>query len=499
MNRRAVAGSGALAIVAAGVVLVAARDDPVLSADSLTYLSAADSLRGFDGYRDFTGEPLTHFPPVFPVLLAAGGRSLGWAAVVGASGAAAVSALLVGVLSARVRWSLALVGALLYTLSQAVIRTESTVWSETPYVALALATILVLRNGDVTVRRAAVAGLLAGLALLTRYAGAGLVLTGLVMVVVATRAGGRSSARCAGAYLAVAGSIGGIWMARNLAATGEPLGPHFNGGVHDSLGSIIDQTTRALGRLVVDLDDVTSMTKPAGAVVLIGLLIGSAMLLARRRRSVLDVGIAVFALTSLILPLVSRVLTGTHIEARILSPTMIPLVYLVVVAADGAADRMAGRVRRPAAVPAVGIVAAVGWMTVGLVAAWNGPDRVSGSAANPDLYSPELLALVAAIPDDEHVLTNDPWRVWWHTGREPVGFAYTRPTPGNSHFPLSEEEITARACSADTYLAWFPGLLNAQGAAPAEVRPDLAQTLPLDEIVAVPGGRLFRVAPNCPS
>ncbi len=490
MDRRVLIGQATLAAVGAAAVLIATRDDPVLSADSITYLSAAENLRDVDGYRDFTGQQLAHFPPVFPALLAIGGRSLTWAALVGAAAAAVTAALLVGVLAARVRWPAAVAGGLLYVLAQAAIRTEQTVWSEGPYVALSLAMIYVLRREGVTTRRAAGAGLLAGLGFLTRYAGAGLVVTGLVMVVVASRADRRRAVRCGGAYLGVSGSLATIWMARNLAATGDPLGPHFRGGAGESLDTLVDHLVVALGRLVIDLDDVGPMTEPAGAVALVGLL-GAVMAVALQRRwNVLDAGMATYALTSIVLPLASRALTGTHIEARILFPTLIALIYFVVVAADG---RLGHR-----AVRAGATVVAIAWMFAGMLAAWNGPDRLIGSAANPQQFSPALYERVDALPDDAAVVTNNPWRVWWHTERDRVEFAFTRPTPGNSHFPLSPGELTRRACDRPTYLAWFPGLLNANGGTPFEIRPDLLAVVELATVEAVDGGELFRVTPRTP-
>ena len=213
----------AVAAVAAGVLVFACRRDPVLSVDSITYLSAADRLRAGAGLIDFTGEPLTHFPPVFPLLLAPGGRSLVWATIVGAVAAAAVAFLLFDLLVKRVSVTIAFAGALVYALSQAVVRIESTVWSETPYLALALGAICILGSEQLSVRRAAIAGMLAGLAFLTRYSGAAVVATGLVMVVAATAtSGSRRMWRYVVAFLSPPTLLAAIWIGRNLRATGEP-------------------------------------------------------------------------------------------------------------------------------------------------------------------------------------------------------------------------------------------------------------------------------------
>lgn len=486
MDRRVLVAQAAVGLVAAAVVLIATRDDPVLSADSITYLSTAEHLRAGDGYRDFTGEPLTHFPPVFPVLLAVGGRSLAWAALIGAAAAAVTAALLVGILAARVRLSAAIAGGALYVLAQAVVRTEQTVWSEGPYVALSLAVIAVLGREPLRAGRAAGAGLLAGLGFLTRYAGAGLVATGLVMVVVAARGDRRITVRNGGAYLAASGGLGAMWVARNVAATGEPLGPHFRGGAGDSLDTLVDLQVIALGRLLIDLDASGWATQPAGAVALVFLLGATMAVALQRRRNVVDVGMAAYALTSIVLPIVSRAIAGTHVEARIMFPAMIPLVYFLVVAADGRLRAPVGR--------ALATLVGAAWVTAGLAAAWTAPDRLAGSAADPEPFSPQLYEHVAALADDSAVLTNNPWRVWWQTGHDPVEFAFTRPTPGNSHFPLSGAEIVSRACAGPTYLAWFPELQNANGGTPFQIRPDLVVSVGLDRVESVDdGGELFRV------
>ena len=160
-------------VLAAVLVLIATRHDPLLSPDSITYLSAAEHVRAGHGLTDFTGKPLAVFGPVYPLLLAPGGRSLAWATVVGAVSLAAGSALMGLLLRRRVRPIAALAGALAFGASQGFVRMASVVWSEAPYAAIALAMLVVLSSAALTTRTAAVAGLLAGVGFLTRYAGVG--------------------------------------------------------------------------------------------------------------------------------------------------------------------------------------------------------------------------------------------------------------------------------------------------------------------------------------
>ena len=82
------------------LVLIATRHDPLLSPDSITYLSVADHIRSGQGMTDFTDKPLAVFGPIYPLLLMPGGRSLMWATLIGAVSIAAGAALM-GVLLRR--------------------------------------------------------------------------------------------------------------------------------------------------------------------------------------------------------------------------------------------------------------------------------------------------------------------------------------------------------------------------------------------------------------
>ena len=82
-GRAATGAAIGVAALSGAVIVYATRHDPVLSPDSISYLSAAALFRSGRGLTEFSGQPLTVFGPVFPMLLAAGGRNLQWARVVG--------------------------------------------------------------------------------------------------------------------------------------------------------------------------------------------------------------------------------------------------------------------------------------------------------------------------------------------------------------------------------------------------------------------------------
>ena len=231
-TRLAIAASVACGLL----VVVATRRAPHLSPDSMTYLSAAAHLRAGWELIDFTGEPLTVFPPLYPLMLAPGGTSLLWVRVVGAISVAAATLLMSVALRRRVRPVAAVAGAVAFGASQGFLRVASAAWSEAPYAAISLGMIVVLGTTRMTPRVAALGGVIAGLGFLTRYAGIGLAATGLAMVVVGARAanagradaGGASAGpmlRPAAAYAVAVVVVVGGWIIRNVVRTGEAFGP----------------------------------------------------------------------------------------------------------------------------------------------------------------------------------------------------------------------------------------------------------------------------------
>ena len=98
------------------------------------------------------------------------------------------------------------------------------------------------------------------------------------------------------------------------------------------------------------------------------------------------------------------------------------------------------------------------------------PDLAPGGAGYKPQFSPQLYDAIDALPADARILTNNPQRVWWFTDREPTLMGFTRPRPGNSHYPLDADDTVHEACSGRSYLAWFDSLQNA-GDGPEERRP----------------------------
>ena len=483
-------------LVAAVLVLIATRHDPLLSPDSITYLSAADHVRAGHGLTDFTGKSLAVFGPIFPLLLAPGGRSLVWATVVGATSIAAGSALMAVVLKRRVRPVTVLAGALAFGASHGFVRMASVVWSEAPYAAIALAMLVVLTRRPITTRTAGLGGFLAGVGFLTRYAGVGLIATGAVIVAAsAWRAVDRVAlVKRLGAFAAGAFGISAVWIVRNLIEGGQPLGPRFEGGASEPLSQTIRLALIGTGHIVAGDGWSESAKARIGTATVMALVALAALALRSRRNLILDLGITAFAVTSFVVPIIARRATANDIELRVMSPMLIPVIYFATVTLDRLCTRR---------VTAIAGIALLGWwMYQGVALAARFPDLASGSAGYKAQFAPELYDIIDNLPADARILTNNPQRVWWFTHREPTLIGFTRPRPGNSHYPLDAAHTVLEACSGHAYLAWFNSLQNA-GASPTQRRPDLAALVDVQLESSVPGGDLYRLAPldasACPS
>ena len=475
-------------LLAAVLVIIATRHHPLLSPDSITYLSVADHIRAAQGLTDFTGEPLAVFGPIYPLLLSPGGRSLMWATLVGVVSIAAGSTLMGLLLHRRVGPVAAFGGALAFGASQGFVRMASVVWSEAPYAAIALATLLVLSRSPISNRAAVIGGLLAGVGFLTRYAGVGLMATGAVMVTASTWRAAEGSAvlKRLGAFAGGAIGISSLWVVRNLVRTGQPLGPRFEGGANEPLTRTIRLAMIGTGRIVMGDGWTLDAWARIGTTIVIIVVVLAALAVHSRKSVNLDLGMGTFAVMSFVVPILARRITANDIEMRVMSPMLIPTIYFACVTFNRFSTRR---------ILAISATALLGWwMYQGVAFAVRFPDLAPGSAGYKPQFAPQLYDAIDALPADARILTNSPQRVWWFTDREPTLMGFTQPRPGNSHYPLDADHTMQEACSGDAYLAWFDSLQNA-GSGPNDRRPDLAALVDLHLETSVPGGDLYRLAP----
>lgn len=289
-----------------------------------------------------------------------------------------------------------------------------------------------------------------------------------------------------GVFTVAALGISAVWVIRNLIEAGQPLGPRFEGGANEPLTSTIRLALSGIGRIVIGDGWSDSGWARLGGAALVALAVLAGLALRSGKDLTRDLGITAFAATSVVVPIIARLVTANDIELRVMSPILIPLIYFAGVTVD--------RMCTTRVIAVAGTVVLGWWVYQGAALAVRFPDLAPGGAGYKPQFSPQLYDLVTALPEHSTILTNNPQRVWWFTDREPILMGFTRPRAGNSHYPLDAEQTMQEACSGHAYLAWFHPVQNPTDG-PAQRRPDLVDLVDLQLERSVPGGELYRLAP----
>lgn len=202
-----------------------------LTKDSFTYLGMARTLADGHGYAKPFGTPglpaETHFPPLYPTLLAIGNligvSVLRWASWINALAFAAAIMLVAAMVYDLSRSTLgAVLGAALTLTFVPILGIYMRLWSEPTFLVWEVLALWMLARYNARGRRRdlVVAGIAAALGALTRYAGFSLVPAGLILLLLATgRPIRRRLVDCA-VYAAISAVPIGIWIIRNLHDAG---------------------------------------------------------------------------------------------------------------------------------------------------------------------------------------------------------------------------------------------------------------------------------------
>lgn len=216
------------------VLLCTSRYGVGLASDSANYLSGARSLLAGQGYRYFDGGICTHFPPLFPTLLAIPGLAgvdpapaARWLNALAFGGIVFfVGRLFVECTTSRV---MAVLGTLSVLLATPLLTVSSMAWSEAVFILLAVLSLLCLaRLGH---RKSwgtlATLSVLVGLACLERYAGVTLILTGAIAIsVIVPAASVRERLAYAVGFCLFSSVLPGLWFLRNHMLAGQTTGLH---------------------------------------------------------------------------------------------------------------------------------------------------------------------------------------------------------------------------------------------------------------------------------
>lgn len=218
--------AASLLLSATTVYGIGIRSDSVAYIWSARNLAEGIGLGRLDGGGNF--KAMTHWPPLYPVVLAAF-PLFGMEVIEGARWLAAVlgglNVALVGWILARITRSpwFAASGALVVLFSPAMAETNLQAMTEPLYISLSLLALLFL---DAALRRGGRRWLLAAavftaLALLTRYVGLALALAGALGILIYGRHSPGRRGRDLAIFLAVSVLPAGLWALRNLALSGS--------------------------------------------------------------------------------------------------------------------------------------------------------------------------------------------------------------------------------------------------------------------------------------
>lgn len=475
----------ALAGVGVAGAIVARHDAVSGNPDAIVYVEAADNLlagRGLSAVerhytasplRRFGDEPLTHYPPLFPLLIA-GVSACGVSPEQAAQGInvllLAASILLAGGVTYRAgggSLGAAFVAGAMLLASPATFRLYAEAVSEPVFVFLALASLGVL--AEVLDRRRwvllACAAALVSLAWMARYVGVALVATGAIALLlrpgVSVR---RRLAEAVGFAAAAAGPMAG-WVLRNRliagTATHRPIAFHP-----------IPAGEWAEGWKTVRQWLIPHGTPQALAIValcLVGIAIAAvgAATWRRRRQGGHDRLLPSPRLAKLIglfagMYLATMVFSMTFVDA--LTPfnsrTLYPLYACAVVAGAVLAAnlyRAGGRGERLLLACTACALLAVGGSAAGR---WVLDSRREGLAAPRSWMHSEAMRAVAGLPPEAPIYTNAGMAVHFQTGRRafglPVKYDPMSRAP-NPRYELEWQALREGLARPGSVLALFPG------------------------------------------
>lgn len=420
------------ATAAAGtvVLLVAVRRGAYLSADSLAYVGTARRLLDGRGLTPPPGSPpLGNFPPLYALVLAAGGL-LGpdpltiarWVSPVALGG----TILAVGLLARRLSGSLPLAVAaqLLVLAGTDFLRYGSAALSEPLFLLLAFSTVAALwRCLDGRGRAPLMtAGVLAAAACLTRYVGVAVVAAGVAVFL------GRGRWKDAALFAAVAAAPLAAWFgwlrlaegrASNRTAVLHPPGlSYFAGGLRPWMVLLV---------VVAALLPRARAGNHAGeGARLVCLFAG-------------------FYLAALLADRLFFDVTG-RLDARFLLAVHVAVILLAAWAL--------GSVSLPRWTQAA--VAAFVAVTVASGAAWVARDSLGGFGAR-DWAASRVMDRIRTLPPGAAVYSNQPDAVWFHTARAALPVPEQRALLTGRANPNYDAELAAMAAGLDGggMLAYF--------------------------------------------
>ena len=483
-----------LAVLALTLVLRATPEGLSLSDDSIAYIAGARSMLSGNGYREAwlaSNGPVTHFPPAYPSVLV----FLGWFGLDPLRGARFLGAVLFGLNSAllgilgwRMTRSLpaGLILAALFVLNDSLLRLHATALSEPLFIFLGLLSFWMFdlyHERDAHWLWLIACGSLVGMASLTRYAGLALAATFAVALLALHRTWHQ---RWVGLGIFVTGLlpwIGG-WAVRNAWVGGTVTNrilvwhPIAESNVDTALRTVsaflmpVEVWRQALSRIPGFFATMMVVILGAIAIWIILRVKQSHASPDRPAAEVLSLlsALFVFGYLASILAAMCFFDASTKFKLRILAPTYVSLLILVVALGSWAWSR------RRYLVVGFGL-AILAFSACGQAAALAELVKGGQGYASFRWYDSQAMVFLRVLPAEVMIYTNEPGAVYLYTGRatyvlpdrvDPVTAAER---PG---FERGVEELQLAVRSGKAVLALFSG-----GDAPTQDAAALSERLPL--------------------
>jgi 4-amino-4-deoxy-L-arabinose transferase-like glycosyltransferase len=433
-----------LALIGIALILQATPEGLGLSDDSIAYVAGARSMLAGHGYREawlVTAQPVTHFPPAFPAVLA----FIGLFQLDPLRAARFLNALLfgsniflMGILGWRMTKSLpaGLALAALFLLNDSLLRVHAVAMSEPLFIFLSL---LAFWMFDLYMERdehwlwLLACGILAGMAYLTRYAGLALVATFLVALAILHHSWGRRL-RSAGIFLVGFLPWAAGWAIRNEVVAGSvnnrlliwhPItAANFETALYNVSTFLmpVEAWRRELFKMPGIFD--------AFIVLILGAVLVWDVLKIRGQwtggkagwsgeagetRPIQDGigftnGLYVFGYLASIFASMSFFDASTKLKVRILAPVYVSLLILLVLLGKWLWTR-----RREAVIVLAALL--FGMSAYGQATAIAELGRGGQGFASFQWYDSKTMAFLRALPPSVHIFTNEPSAVYLYTGR----------------------------------------------------------------------------------
>lgn len=469
------------------------------SPDSSHYIAAARSLLAGEGLRYANGRIYTHWPPLYPALLALPGLA-GVDPMIGARFLSALAfgavIFILGTLLVRCTTSgvFALLGTLAAVMSPALLTPFVMAWSEPVFILLVALFLLTMSRflQDKRPGMLVLVAVMAGLAGLQRYAGVTFVLAGAALVTLGTT---KTSILRRGLHLFVFCLISAtplaLWLARNMSIEGHTTGSH-----HVRLAPAHELWRTLQVALNVSATRIFRQAAPDKAlwltIGLTALMIGM-FVIARQTRltersragwTVMECA-AVFGLVYLAFVVVSASGLSWDPNSRIMIPLYIPAVLWVVPALEDMARVLGRLLRHEKAGIALGL---------GLFALWPAMSYRITSAMVRDCvrngaggYSTRLWHESAVI---NWLRSHDLPGTYYSNAPDAVYLLTGTETTISPHSDPGVAEYARRmVVTPPTYLVWCDNLHR-------DYLYDLRELLSLyqtDPIASLPDGKIYRV------